>query len=224
MVTNCRAHLHTPTVKWINVSRELCHFIYQQTFPYRPSLAALEVGARELSPVLGSFKQDWVLTHKRQQGVLQTSSPASTQTQSMPRDVCQGMPKEPSGACISLAGLTTLHQGKGAREEFTDQLLQNWGCHQVFSAGQGVLVTLGSGKVLVATTAFFSSGHVIASRLVRAEQRAAPLLNASLWLCYSPGWVWSSQVAFCDGEPSTDVLTQLSTRQLLTHSPLPAVV
>lgn len=68
-------------------------------------MAASAVGARDLRLVLGLFKQDRVLAHRRQQGVLQTSS-AFTQTQSVSRDVCQGVPKQPSAACISLAGLT----------------------------------------------------------------------------------------------------------------------
>lgn len=93
--------MHTHRVKWINVFRQLCHLICQWTSPSRPCLAGSELDTRDLIPIWGPFRQDRVLAHKRQQGVLQTSSSVSTQTPRMPRDVCQGLPQtQPSGGCI----------------------------------------------------------------------------------------------------------------------------
>lgn len=176
--------MHTHTVKWINASRELCHLIYQQTCPSRPCLAGSEVGARELTTVLAPSRQDWVLAHRRQQGVLQTSSPASTQTQRMPRDVCQGLPKQPTGGCISL-GRINPHFTKEYRTWLYKPVVAELRMPPAAPWGTGGLCNLMMLQHANSNDTFFLRwSHN--SRLARAEQRAelAHLLYVSLWLCY----------------------------------------
>lgn len=138
MVTNHRAHMHTHTVKLINAYRELCRPFYQQASSSRPCLSGSEVDARDIILVLGPFREDWVLAHRKQQGVLQNSSPFSTQTQRMTRDVCQGLPKYSLPELAShWAGLTHTSP-RNITDKCTNQLLQNWGCHQLFPGGDRV--------------------------------------------------------------------------------------
>lgn len=146
MVTNCRVHLHTPTVKWINVSRELCHFIYQQNSPYRPCLAATEVGGQ------GTSAWFWVLSNTESYhpgDSREGSKPLllPPQTQGMPRDVCQGVPKQPSGDCISLAGLTHTSPRKEYGRWFYRPVASELKMSPGALCRMGVLVTLGCGNI-----------------------------------------------------------------------------
>lgn len=93
----------------------------------------------------------------------------------------------------------------------------------MFSTGQGVLVTLGCRKVLVATISFFF--FWVDRQLDCSEQRRGqhclPCPMSACDCVISLEWVWSSQVTFRDAEPSTDELTQPATKHHAAAHSLP---
>lgn len=69
------------------------------------------------------------------------------QTQGMPRDVCQGVPKQPSGDCISLAGLTHTSPRKEYGRWFYRPVASELKMSPGALCRMGVLVTLGCGNI-----------------------------------------------------------------------------
>lgn len=105
---------------------------------------------------------------------------------------CQGLPIHSLLEAASYRAGLTHTSPRNTADDFTNQLLQDWGWHKLLPGGQSVFVTLWYHNILIATILFFLR-WLYNSRLARAELRVelAHLPYVNLRLLFHLEWVWS---------------------------------